>query len=427
MVARGVIALILAFTVVLSITPFITNAAPRIETVRIVVGYTDASSRANVLNTVAGYIGGPTKEVNSPVNGVVTLGVLKEIPEIRAVVINVPKALAEPLMSKLKRINGVRYVEYDVEARALGFGSYPDVKWNIKMIYADEVWDTFYTYYGSAALGRGVKVAVLDTGIDYTHSDLKGRVTYCINTIGTTLYKGTQLSKCSDQNGHGTHVAGIIAAAINSVGVAGVAPNVTIIAVKVLGASGSGSVSDIAEGIVEAVKAGATILSMSLGSSVDSSVLRDASYWAYQQGAIQVVAAGNSGDGDPSTDNVNYPGRYDWVIAVAAVDSSYNIPSWSSDGPEVDVAAPGVNILSTYPGGKYAYMSGTSMATPHVTGVVALAQAIRIAAGLPPLSFDQMYYLLTATAIDIGPSGFDVYSGYGLVDAYYVVYNALRI
>ncbi|MEM0237056.1 MAG: S8 family serine peptidase, partial [Desulfurococcus sp.] len=187
------------------------------------------------------------------------------------------------------------------------------------------------------------------------------------------------------------------------------------------------SVTDIAEGIVEAVKAGAYILSMSLGSSSDSSVLRDASNWAYQQGAIQVVAAGNSGDGNPSTDNVNYPARYPWVIAVAAVDSNGNTPSWSSDGPEVDVAAPGVNILSTYPNKQYAYLSGTSMATPHVTGVVAVIEAIRYAAGKSWLGFDAIYKVLTSTAYDLGSPGFDVYTGYGLVDAYSAVRYALSL
>ena len=250
---------------------------------------------------------------------------------------------------------------------------------------------------------------------------------YCIYTVGTRLYKGTNLANCADRNGHGTHVAGIIAASLNNVGVAGVAPKVRLVAVKVLSDSGSGYYSDIAEGIVEAVKAGVKILSMSLGGPSDSSVLRDASYWAYQQGAIQVVAAGNSGDGDFTTDNVAYPAKYSWVIAVAAVDQNYNVPTWSSDGPEVDVAAPGVNVLSTYPGGQYAYMSGTSMATPHVTGVVALIQAVRSALGLRPLTPDEMYYVLTSTAKDIGPPGFDVFSGYGLVDAYAAVNAALKI
>jgi len=379
-----------------------------VEKVRIVIGFSDEVSRGRAIEVVGAQ---PRKELK----------------EIRALVFEVPKHVADVLLSKLKQIPGIRYAEYDVEVKALEISSSPDVQWNMKMINITGVWDYYYRYYGSYVFGRGVLVAVLDTGIDYTHPDLRGRVVYCINTLGSTTYKGTNLANCMDRNGHGTHVAGIIAATINGVGVAGVAPNVSIVAVKVLNDYGTGTVTDIAEGIIEAVKYGARILSMSLGSSSDSSVLRDATYWAYQQGAILVVAAGNSGDGNPSTNNVNYPAKYSWVIAVAAVDSSYRVPSWSSDGPEVDVAAPGVNILSTYPGGRYTYMSGTSMATPHVTGVVAVIQALRIAAGKQPLTFDQMYRALTSTAIDIGPSGFDVYSGYGLVNAWRAVQYALSL
>jgi len=212
---------------------------------------------------------------------------------------------------------------------------------------------------------------------------------------------------------------------LNNVSAAGVVPKVQLIAVKVLYDSGSGYYSDIAEGIIEAVKAGALILSMSLGGPTDASVLRDASYWAYQQGAVQIAAAGNSGDGDPLTNNVGYPAKYSCVIAAAAVDQNGSVPTWSSDGPEVDTAAPGVNILSTYPGGRYAYMSGTSMATPHVTGVAALIQALRLASGKRLLTPDEVYQVITSTAKDIGPPGFDVFSGYGLVDAYAAVVAAL--
>lgn len=375
---------------------------------RIVVGYEDSSA----LNAL------------SQLNNTGEIKALKHIREIRAVVLHIPDHKVDALKDKLKN---VRYVEEDKVAYAVGFGDYSDVWWNVKMINVPAVWDAYFVTVGDAAFGYGVAVAVLDTGIDYRHPQLSGRVVYCINTLGTRLYKGTDLSKCADRNGHGTHVAGIIAASLDNVGVAGVAPKVRLVAVKVLSDSGSGYYSDIAEGIVEAVKAGVKILSMSLGGSSDASVLRDASYWAYQQGAVQVVAAGNSGDGNPSTNNVGYPARYSWVIAVAAVDQNYAIPAWSSDGPEVDVAAPGVNILSTYPGGRYAYMSGTSMATPHVTGVVALVQAVRSAYGFRPLTPDEVYQVLTSTAKDIGPADFDVFSGYGLVDAYAAVSAALRI
>jgi subtilisin family serine protease len=179
-------------------------------------------------------------------------------------------------------------------------------------------------------------VAVLDTGIYYKHRELLGRVIWCANTVGRVTYTGTDLDKCIDRNGHGTHVAGIIAAAIDNVGNAGVSPNVSIYAIKVLNDGGIGFYSDIAEGIILAVKGpngvpgtedDAKILSMSLGGSSDSNVLRDAVNRAYSNGAIIVAAAGNSGDGDPTTDNIVYPARYDNVIAVGAIDQNYNIPT----------------------------------------------------------------------------------------------------
>jgi subtilisin family serine protease len=355
---------------------------------------------------------------------------LKVLHEIKAAVLAVPKEAVE----RIRGMKGIKYVEIDQVAKAFELSEYQDVLWNVKMINASKVWDSYYPVIGWSSLGKGIKVAVLDTGIDYTHPELKGKVSWCAYTVGTKTYTGTKLSNCVDKNGHGTHVSGIIASTINNVGNAGVAPNVTLYAVKVLNNAGYGTYSDIAEGIILAVKGpdgtvgtedDAKILSMSLGGSSDSSVLHDAVIWAYNNGAIIVAAAGNEGDGDPSTDNVAYPAKYSEVIAVAAVDSSYNIPSWSSDGPEVDVAAPGVSIYSTYKNGGYATLSGTSMATPHVSATIALIQAIRIAYGKQPLTFSQMYETITKTAVDIGSPGFDVFSGYGLVDAYRAVQYAL--
>jgi len=403
--------LALALLVVLATFSAVAQAPPQYK--RVAVGYTDPSA----LSTIASMHGGV---------------VVKTIPEIKVAVLQIPQS--EDLRMHVGK--GLRYVEEEKTAVALELSSYSDVQWNMKMINATKVWDSFYPSLNGAALGKGVRVAVLDTGVLYTHPDLKGRVVWCVNTVLTKTYRGTDLSKCTDRNGHGTHVTGIIAALINNAGVAGVASNVTVYIVKVLNDAGSGTYTDIAEGIIEAVKGpdgvvgtadDAKILSMSLGGSSDSSVLHDAVTWAYQNGAVLVAAAGNSGDGDPSTDNVSYPARYPEVIAVAAVDSSYNVASWSSDGPEVDVAAPGVNILSTYLRNGYATLSGTSMATPHVTGVVALIQALRLASGKSLLTPSQVYDVLTSTAVDINAKGFDVFTGYGLVDAIAAVNKALSL
>jgi len=124
---------------------------------------------------------------------------------------------------------------------------------------------------------------------------------------------------------------------------------------------------------------------------------------------------------------VAYPARYNVVIAVAAMDQYYNVPTWSSDGPEVDITAPGVSIYSTYKNGGYATLSGTSMATPHVSATIALIQALRIASGKQPLGFQQIYDAITKTAKDIGPQGPDNFSGYGALDTLAAIQYALSL
>ncbi len=347
---------------------------------------------------------------------------VSEIPEIRAVVLAVPSSAK----AAIARISGVLLVEEDKPAKLHG-----EVQWNVNMVNAPKVWSAYSPYYGNAAYGyySTVRVAVVDTGIDYKHPDLNGAVTWCVVSLnnGATFYKGTDLSKCSDPNGHGTHVAGIIAARLNGAGVAGVAPKALLYAIRVLSASGSGYVSDIAKGIIEATKgpdgaAGtsddADVISMSLGSSSDSTTLHDAVKYAYSYGVVLVAASGNEGASYP-----DYPAAYPEVLAVGAVDSNGKVPSWSNRYP--DVAAPGVNILSTYPGGKYAYMSGTSMATPHVSAIAALIQALRLAAGKAKLAPSKVYYAIEYTAYNPTGYSYDPLYGYGIVDAKAAVDYAL--
>ncbi|MDD5773692.1 MAG: S8 family peptidase [bacterium] len=223
--------------------------------------------------------------------------------------------------------------------------------WGVDRINAEMTW--------SITTGSGIKVAIVDTGIFLNHPDLVNNIKGNVNTINPA--KGG-----NDDNGHGTHVAGIVAAMDNSFGVIGVGPNISLYAVKVLGKNGTGWLSDIIEGLDWCINNGINVVNMSLGSSGGNQSYHDAIIRAYQARIVLVAASGN--EGGP----VSYPAVYPEVIAVAATDGSDNIASWSNRGPEVDLAAPGVNIYSTYKDGFYKTLSGTSMASPHVAGAAAL-------------------------------------------------------
>jgi len=263
--------------------------------------------------------------------------------------------------------------------------------WGISQIGAPSVWGT--------TTGAGVKVAVIDTGVNQNHPDLAANVAGCVSFVYYT-------TSCEDDNGHGTHVSGIIAAENNNLGVVGVAPDAKIYALKVLDSSGSGYLSDIISALNWSVANHMQVANMSLGATIDVQSFHDAVTAAEQAGVIEVVAAGNSG---PGSNTVTYPGAYPEVIGVAATDSSNNVPSWSSRGPQVDIAAPGVNIYSTYKNNGYATLSGTSMATPHVTGTVALREALH-----PGESFAKVLSTITSTATPL-PLG-STLVGAGLVN-----------
>ncbi|MEK7383588.1 MAG: S8 family peptidase [Elusimicrobiota bacterium] len=230
----------------------------------------------------------------------------------------------------------------------------PELTWGISRVHAPAAWDT--------TEGKGVKVAVIDTGIDMTHPDLQGKV-----DGGYSAIKKTENPEdYTDDNGHGTHVSGTIAALRNGKGVVGVAPKARLYAVKVLDADGSGNLSDVIDGIVWAAKNDMQVANMSLGAPVSSDAMQRAVRYAKGRGVIIVAAAGNSGGA------VGFPGSYPEVVAVSASDSKDQLASFSSRGPEVDFVAPGVDVVSTKMGGGYVSYSGTSMACPHVAGLVAL-------------------------------------------------------
>lgn len=294
-------------------------------------------------------------------------------------------------------VSGVRFAQPSTTVRAFGdtndprFGS----QWGLTDIGAPTAWPV--------SEGFGVAVAVIDTGVDNTHPDLAGQVVLYKNYVDPG-------ASARDDNGHGTHVAGIIAATRNnSIAGVGAAPKAKIYAFKVLDAAGNGSDYYVAQAIRDAVdRTPARIISMSLGaeSAGGSPVLASAVAYARSKGAIVIAASGNSG-----VTNATYPAAISGVVGVGAVDSSNRLASFSNYGAtNLDVVAPGVNVLSTYTGGGMQYMSGTSMATPFVSAAAAVLWS-----AYPRLTADQVIAALQNTATDLGTSGRDSYYGYGLI------------
>jgi subtilisin len=268
--------------------------------------------------------------------------------------------------------------------------------WGVGRIHADVVWPGGNT-------GAGVDVAIIDTGIEGRHPDLA--VVDGINYAGPPEKEGsTDPADWNDGYGHGTHCAGIVAALNNGIGVVGVAPGARLHAVKVLDDSGLGYTSDVIQGLEWSAKNHMQIASMSLGGGGSTS-LQQACDAAFAAGVLLVAAAGNSAG------PVSFPAAYPSVIAVSATDSQDQLAYFSSFGPEVELAAPGVNIYSTFKGGSYTTLSGTSMACPHVTGTAALVWAAGAASNAAVRD------ILTGAAEDLGTVGRDTSFGYGLVDA----------
>ncbi len=278
--------------------------------------------------------------------------------------------------------------------------------WGVDRIDADLVTPTGLT-------GEGIDVAVLDTGIDKNHPDLyvKGGVNF--------VPKGLKVdaSKWDDDNGHGTHVAGTIAALDNTIGVIGVAPGVNLWAVKVLDRRGSGSLTWVINGIYWAINNNMDVISMSLSAGLPYSDLEKACLAAERAGIVVVAAAGNDGS------YVKWPAAYDTVMAISATGMTGSIDyvaSFSNFGTEINVSAPGVGIPSTWKDGGYNTISGTSMACPHVSGVAALVLASSIDAiydyndnGLwEPIEVKDK---IEGTAESMGSTN---YFGSGIVDAY---------
>jgi subtilisin len=283
-------------------------------------------------------------------------------------------------------------------ARASDLGG---VNWGLDQVNAVDAWARGYT-------GQSVVVAVVDTGVDYRHTDLDANLWrnsdeifgnrvdddnngFIDDVLGWDFVGGD--NNPYDWNGHGTHVAGTIAAENNGFGITGVAPNAKIMPVRVLDASGAGSLSTVAEGVRYAADNGADVINLSLGGEYPSRDVNAAVQYAEARGSVVVMAAGNTGGRVPGS-----PARLaqQQGIAVGAVNRSRQMPSFSNRAgrtPLKYVVAPGVDVTSTVPNNSYASYSGTSMATPYVSGAAALTLSAN-----PSLAPNQVEAVLTGTA-----------------------------
>lgn len=353
--------------------------------------------------------------VNEPAQGALVRSVggyvIKPLPVINGMAVYLPS----PAVGALSRRAEVRRIDDDLTIFAIGrvsvnqrpgiLGKPPPpsqpaqtLPWGIARIDAPSAW--------ASSTGTGVKLAVVDTGIDLDHKDLQPNIAGGVNTINP-------LKSPNDDNGHGTHVAGVAGAINNTIGVVGAAPSVRLYAVKVLNRSGTGFLSDVIEGLTWCIDRGMQVVNLSLGSNSDNLSFHEAITAVYNAGITQVAAAGNNGDGyGTGTGQVTYPAAYAEVIAVTATDSTDKLALFSSYGLAVDLAAPGVSIYSTWYDGYYKTLSGTSMAAPHVAGVAALRLYLH-----PTETPDRVKTALEASAEDLGAPGWDPYFGAGLVDA----------
>ncbi|MCG3211033.1 MAG: hypothetical protein FOGNACKC_04670 [Anaerolineae bacterium] len=352
------------------------------------------------------------------------LKIAKTLPRSGLIRIRVAPGAEQETIARLLARGDVEFATLNYIVQAFetpndpGFGS----QWGMTKIEAPSAWNISH---GSAA----ITIAVIDTGVDLDHPDLAGKLWvntdeipangldddfngYIDDVNGYDFYNLDAFP--DDDNSHGSHVAGIAAAATNNgVGVAGVSWGAKIMALKALNYNGNGSTADLAEAVYYAVDNGAKVINMSLGIPWTSwpcnyPDIETAFTYAVNHNVLLVVAAGNDGKY-----GVSCPGAYDQAMAVGSTDSSDNRSSFSNYGPRLDIAAPGSSIYSTWSNGTYGTKSGTSMATPHVAGLAALVWGMA-----PNMTAAQVRQAIESTADDLGPPGWDIYYGYGRINAF---------
>ncbi|MGP4106073.1 S8 family serine peptidase [Virgibacillus sp. L01] len=305
------------------------------------------------------------------------------------------------VLDELKQNSNIKYIEKNVPIvlsnRSQNIEEIPKVKqknesdrWNIQSINGYSAWEDGFT-------GKGVNIAVIDTGIS-PHSDLI--VSGGISTVNSKM-------EYTDDNGHGTHVAGIIGGERNNIGIDGVAPDANIFAVKALNSNGEGTLTDLLEAIEWSIQHDMDIINLSLGTDYNSRSMQEIIGKAYKAGILIVSSSGNGGEGS----NVLYPAKYKNVIGVSAIDKQLNITPFSSRGPEIEYSAPGKGIVSTYFNDKYGIASGTSQASPHVAGMLALLKQ-----KYPEMTPIDLRKELVKNTRDLGERGRDPMYGHGLIN-----------
>jgi len=378
---KAILLLLLLFSILVSST--LAATAKRLDKVSVIIRFKEKIDNSAILKA----------------NGQVS----KTYHVIPAVAAEIPDIAIENLRKNPNiayiELDQPRYIQGKMDLQAAPGSVQPPqiLPWGVDRIDAERVW--------RKNEGEGVNVAIIDTGIDPDHPDLMANIEGGFSAIPPA-------DSLNDHYGHGTHVAGTVAAVNNAIGVVGVGPRIDLWIIKA-SAGGILLLSDILEAYQFCIESwndpdpnnNIQVVSMSYGggySKAEDEMLQT----AWNQGIILVAAAGNEG-GD-----VIYPAALDYVIAVSAMNKYDKITSWSNRGKEIDLAAPGSLIPSTYLRGTYATWSGTSMATPHVSAAAALAIASH-----PRMTSSEIVQLLLERAEDLGEPGFDIYYGYGLVDA----------
>ncbi|RCW77394.1 S8 family serine peptidase [Saliterribacillus persicus] len=264
-----------------------------------------------------------------------------------------------------------------------------EISWNLKLLQTPLAWESGLT-------GSGIKIGVIDTGVA-SHSDLK--ITGGVSTIDED-------PTWEDTNGHGTHVAGIIAGLYNNNGIVGVSPEADLYAIKALSQDGTGNLIDILEALEWSINQQMDVVNLSLGTAENSAYLEKLINKAYDNGILIISSAGNDGN----SSSVLYPARYEKVIAVGSLNKSLALSNFSATGPEIEFTSLGENILSTSLNNNFEYMNGTSQAAANVTGIVALFKQQN-----PNMSNDELRKKLTENVEDLGTVGLDEKYGYGFL------------